>query len=120
MNYWWQLKYIRRRREIVGTFARHGLGYFLQRAGLGDPAITALGSTLRRDNKTDSYLLAVNLREALMELGPTFVKLGQLLSTRSDILPPIFLEELEKLQDKVTPISYEDIKQVVTDELGPL
>jgi ubiquinone biosynthesis protein len=55
-----------------------------------------------------------------MELGPTFVKLGQLLSTRSDILPPIFLEELEKLQDKVTPISYEDIKQVVTDELGPL
>jgi hypothetical protein len=39
MNYWWQLKYIRRRREIVGTFARHGLGYFLQRAGLGDPAI---------------------------------------------------------------------------------
>jgi len=117
MNYWWQLKYIRRRREIVKTFVRHGLGFFVQRAGLGDPAITALGSTLRQE-KTDSYLLAVNLREALMELGPTFVKLGQLLSTRSDILPPIFIEELEKLQDKVTPISYEEISKVLTEELG--
>lgn len=119
MNYWWQLKYIRRRREIVKTFVRHGLGFFVQRAGLGDPAITALGSTLRQE-KTDSYLLAVNLREALMELGPTFVKLGQLLSTRSDILPPIFIEELEKLQDKVTPISYEEISKVITEELGSL
>ncbi len=120
MNYWWQLKYIRRRREIVGTFVRHGMGYFVQRAGLGDPAITAIGSTLRRENKTNNYLLAVNLREAFMELGPTFVKLGQLLSTRSDILPPVFIEELEKLQDKVTPISYEAITKVLIEDLGPL
>lgn len=120
MNYWWQLKYIRRRREIVGTFVRHGMGYFVQRAGLADPAITAIGSTLRRENKTNNYLLAVNLREAFMELGPTFVKLGQLLSTRSDILPPVFIEELEKLQDKVTPISYEAITKVLIEDLGPL
>ena len=120
MDYWWQLKYIRRRRQIVGTFVRHGLGYFVQKAGLGDPGITAISSALGNENNADRYLLAVNLREAFMELGPTFVKLGQLLSTRSDMLPPVFIEELEKLQDKVTPISYEAITQVLKEDLGDL
>ena len=55
-----------------------------------------------------------------MELGPTFVKLGQLLSTRPDILPPVFIEELERLQDKVSPISFEELSGVLTKELGPL
>ncbi len=118
MNSRWQLKYIRRRREIVGTFVRHGLGYFMQRFGLHDSAALAGGRIRNNRPKTNQHLLAVNLREALVELGPTFVKLGQLLSTRTDILPPVYIEELEKLQDKVTPISYEDVKKVLDQEMG--
>ncbi len=120
MNSRWQLKYIKRRREIVGTFVRHGLGYFVQRFGLGDQtALTSSRIGITRPQK-NQYLLASNLRQALVELGPTFVKLGQLLSTRPDILPPVFIEELEKLQDKVTPISYEEIKRVLEKEIGPI
>lgn len=120
MNSRWQLKYIRRRREIVGTFMRYGLGYFVQGLGLGDQ--TALSSKrigISRPEK-NQYLLASNLRQALVELGPTFVKLGQLLSTRPDLLPPVFIEELEKLQDKVTPISYEKVKKVLAEEMGSI
>lgn len=120
MNSRWQLKYIRRRREIVGTFARHGLGYFMQRFGLGDRTVYPVGQMGASRPKKNQYLLAVNLREAFVELGPTFVKLGQLLSTRPDIMPPAFIEELEKLQDKVARIPHEELIKVLDQELGPL
>lgn len=117
MNSRWQLKYIKRRREIVGTFVRHGLGFFMQRFGLRDSGLTGSRNRISRPH-TNQHLLAVNLREAFVELGPTFVKLGQLLSTRPDIMPPAYIEELEKLQDKVTPISYDEVQKVLTRELG--
>lgn len=119
MNSRWQLKYIKRRREIVGTFMRHGLGYFMQRFGLRDRTAFASSRGINKPQK-NQYLLAGNLREAFVELGPTFVKLGQLLSTRPDLLPPVFIEELERLQDKVSPISFEELSGVLTKELGPL
>ena len=116
----WQLKYIRRRREIVGTFMRHGMGYFLQRFGFNDRSAIKNIRTGASPSDKNHYLLAMNLREALVELGPTFVKLGQLLSTRPDILRPVFIEELEKLQDKVEPIRYEELQQVLDQEMGPI
>jgi len=116
----WQLKYIRRRREIVGTFMRHGLGYFMQRFGFNDRSALKNIRTGMPVSVKNQYLLAMNLREALVELGPTFVKLGQLLSTRPDILPPVFIEELEKLQDKVDPIDWEELQQVLYREMGPI
>src|SRR5699024_3246812 len=51
-------------------------------------------------------------------LGPTFVKLGQVLSTRVDILPPIYVSELEKLQDDVPPVAFDEIAPVIEGELG--
>jgi uncharacterized protein len=51
-------------------------------------------------------------------MGPTFVKLGQLLSTRADVLPPIYLQALRRLQDDVEPVPFDDIEHVVTTELG--
>ena len=120
MNSRWQLKYIRRRREIVGTFMRHGLGYFMQRFGFNDRSALKNIRTGMPVSVKNQYLLAMNLREALVELGPTFVKLGQLLSTRPDILPPVFIEELEKLQDKVDPISWDELQQVLDREMGPI
>ena len=57
-------------------------------------------------------------RQALEALGPTFVKLGQALSTRPDLLPPPYIAELSKLQDRVPPEPWEAIREVITQELG--
>lgn len=61
---------------------------------------------------------ADHLTKDLENLGPTFVKIGQLLSTRSDLLPPAYLDALSRLQDKVEPVPYEHIEEVVQNELG--
>jgi len=61
---------------------------------------------------------ARRFRDALDELGPTFAKLGQILSTRPDLLPPEFVEELSTLQDAVTPLTEAEVVQVMEDELG--
>ncbi|PSQ23772.1 hypothetical protein BRD06_08765 [Halobacteriales archaeon QS_9_67_15] len=60
------------------------------------------------------------LLDTLLTLGPTFIKLGQLLSTRPDILPPEYIEELEELQDRVPPADWEDAREVLEAELGPV
>jgi len=62
--------------------------------------------------------LAMHLRQALEELGPTFVKLGQILSTRPDLLPLPYIAELGKLQSAVQPVSWEEIRKVIIQELG--
>jgi len=61
---------------------------------------------------------ARNLREALEELGPTFAKLGQILSTRPDLLPPEFIDELSTLQDQVPPLTEAEVVSVMEEELG--
>jgi ubiquinone biosynthesis protein len=61
---------------------------------------------------------AAELAADLERLGPTFVKLGQLLSTRGDILPPAYLDALSRLQDKVEPFPYEEVEEIVQTELG--
>ena len=61
---------------------------------------------------------AEELATDLEAMGPTFVKLGQLLSTRADVLPPVYLKALSRLQDHVTPVPFDEIEQVVTTELG--
>ena len=79
---------------------RHGFGYVGRRAQGGDPAIegTARGR---------------HLREMLDELGPTFVKFGQLLSTRPDVVPPDIIAELRGLQDDVRPFPYADVERTI-------
>lgn len=88
--------------QIGRVLARHGLrGLFGQ---AGDELTT-------RDR-------ARRLRTALEELGPTFAKLGQILSTRPDLLPPEFVEELSTLQDKVPPLTEHEVVAVMEEELG--
>jgi len=111
----WKLKYIKRRREIVGTLLKHGLGYVMYK--MGWTKLVPFSQRYALDERSEPASLAVSLREALVELGPTFVKFGQVLSTRPDLMPPVYIEELEKLQDKVKPVPWGEINQVLIKEL---
>jgi ubiquinone biosynthesis protein len=100
--------------EIAQVAVKHGFGYFFERHRLTDlfPWIDRDGSA---DTPSDR---GRRLREMLDELGPTFVKFGQLLSTRPDIVPPDVVLELQKLQDDVRPIPFADVERVIREELG--
>ena len=100
--------------EIAQVAARHGFGYLFETRG---PA--AVRSRLGREVEVDSEgsPRGQRLREMLDELGPTFVKFGQLLSTRPDIVPPDIVFELKALQDSVTPFPFEQARAVVEEEL---
>ena len=100
--------------EIAQVAVRHGFGYFFERHRLTDLFPWTSG-----DGKDETPSeRGRHLREMLDELGPTFVKFGQLLSTRPDIVPPDIVVELQKLQDDVTPVSFPDVRRVVEEELG--
>lgn len=95
---------IRRGSQIAAVMARHGLKELF--GGSAEEG----GSAVRRQ--------ARRLREALEELGPTFAKLGQILSTRPDLLPGEYIEELEQLQDRVPPLTEPEVVGVFERELG--
>jgi ubiquinone biosynthesis protein len=102
-----QRSHIGRLGEIAQVAARHGFGYLIdgrRSRGNGDDG----GPTAR----------GRHLREMLDELGPTFVKFGQLLSTRPDIVPPDIIAELRGLQDDVRPFPFSDVERVVYEDLG--
>lgn len=118
MSSWWNIRYIRRRQTIVGTFMKHGLGYLLQRFGLAGTVQLSTRQIMNGSYEAADYLLADNLRQAMVELGPTFIKLGQMLSTRPDMLPPPYIEALETLQDKVEALPYEQVLKQLVNEIG--
>ncbi|TCC42131.1 ABC1 kinase family protein [Kribbella speibonae] len=97
----------RRYLQILRIAIKHGLGPYLR--GRRRPG---------RENAAGQAELARSLRLALDEAGVTFVKLGQVLSTRSDIIPAAVADELSRLQDQVTAAPWPEIEQVLTEELG--
>ena len=101
--------------EIAQVAVRHGFGYFLEKHKLTDLLPWGQRSPLEAETSAQR---GVHLREMLEELGPTFVKFGQLLSTRPDIVPPDIIAELRSLQDDVRPFPFEQVEQVVEIELG--
>lgn len=92
--------------QIGEVFVKHGLGFLVE--GLGSPLTTPLRRVRRLDPQR-RHSQPEHLRMALEELGPTFIKVGQLVSTRQDLLPPAFTDELAKLQDDSTPIPFDDL-----------
>ena len=103
--------------EIAQVAVRHGFGYFFERHKLTD----ILPWTARVEPSADPAIGSErgrHLREMLDELGPTFVKFGQLLSTRPDVVPPDIVAELRSLQDDVRPFPFAQVRVVVEEELG--
>jgi ubiquinone biosynthesis protein len=99
--------------EIAQVMVRHGFGYFLEAHKLTD-LLPGRPASL----PTDVSQRGRHLREVLDELGPTFVKFGQLLSTRPDVVPPDIIAELRGLQDDVRPFPFEQAERVIEEDLG--
>ncbi len=103
--------------EIAQVMARHGFGYFFEAHRLTD-LIPGRSSSAGMDTLGPSSARGQHLREVFEELGPTFVKFGQLLSTRPDIVPPDIIAELRALQDDVRAFPFEQAERVIEEELG--
>src|SRR5919109_5080712 len=105
--------------EIAAVFIRHGLGDFVQRIGIAG-VLERAGQLLNRNQAAESVALdpAQRLRMALEELGPTFVKLGQVMATRVDLFPPRWIAEFEKLQAEVPPVPFKALLPELTRALG--
>ena len=106
------VKDLDRLRQIVAVLVRHGFGEVVQRTGL-----SALVPG-RRKARADPKRLGERVREVLQELGPSFVKLGQIASTRPDLFPAEVVQDLKKLQDAVPPEPIESIRPLIESELG--
>lgn len=101
-----------RLRQITAVLARHGFGDLVNRTGL----VTLLGTS--KMNSVPPMSVAVRLRLVLAELGPAFVKLGQLISTRPDLIPQDIIVEMRKLQDEVPGVPFSEMLPHIEKELG--
>jgi ubiquinone biosynthesis protein len=102
---------LKRYAQIARVIARHGGPGLVRSSGLSD----AVGEPIDVESDADG---SASLADDLESLGPTFVKLGQLLATRADLLPPEQIEALSRLQDDVAPVAFDEIREVVESELG--
>ncbi|MBS2025559.1 MAG: AarF/ABC1/UbiB kinase family protein [Deltaproteobacteria bacterium] len=111
------VKDLSRLRDITAVVARHGFGEFLERSRLAE----TVGFKPKTEPMTKEQARATSarrFREMLAELGTTFIKLGQILSSRPDILPADFIVELSKLQDAAPPLTHEVVLQRIQEGLG--
>jgi ubiquinone biosynthesis protein len=103
---------LNRVRQIAVIAGRHGFADVLERSGLWSRLGTK--ETVEQTAESRRESVARRFRTLLSELGPTFIKLGQVLSTRADLLPAEFIEELETLQDQVPPFPIEQVREQIT------
>src|SRR5438552_2345064 len=113
-----KFKIIKRFNHILLVFFGAGFSVMIERMGFSRHVRF---HPLRKLGRPQSYAEAEmprKLREAFEHLGPVFVKFGQILSTRSDILPEAYTQELEKLQSTVPPFAYSEAENTIEDNLG--
>jgi predicted unusual protein kinase regulating ubiquinone biosynthesis (AarF/ABC1/UbiB family) len=108
-------EHLKRYKDVAMLLMKYGRSDLVKASGL-EAALVEEDKAL--EGKTDGAGAAGDLADDLERLGPTFVKLGQLLSTRADLLPPQYLEALTRLQDKVGPFSFGEVEKIVEAELG--
>ena len=109
--------HLNRYRQIAEVLLHHGLGYLVSTFGL--ERFVPFRGTLRRYPRPGQFpTRPEHVRLAFEELGATFIKLGQILSTRADLLPPEYIAELSKLQDQAPPVDSAVIEETIVAELG--
>src|SRR3954462_7433600 len=108
-------KHLPRLISTIRLFSNYGLREFANRQGL--LAIEGVGLDGDQSIEGDARAKAEAFRERLVELGPAYIELGQVLSTRPDLLPKPYIDELEHLQDDVPPMAFEDVEKAVESEL---
>ena len=107
----------RRSRQIAGILARHGFGYLAGVLGL-ERYVPFHKGLLGHPRQEAPYTRPEHVRLALEDLGATFIKLGQIVSTRADLIPPNYQVELAKLQDAARPVPSEAVQEALRTELG--
>ena len=108
-----------RYRQILAILFKYGFGDLLDRLTIDQYLGSGLQTISRkRVDRVEKLTRPRRLRMAFEELGPTYIKLGQILSTRPDLVPAEYLDELAKLQDEVPPFPYEDVKAVIESEFS--
>ena len=106
-------KHLKRYKDIALLLIKHGRSDVVKHCGLQDALDPeASAQTTAGQSKADE------LAQDLEKMGPAFIKLGQLLSTRADFLPPAYIHALTRLQDKIDPFPFEQVKAIVSAELG--
>ncbi|MGZ5619899.1 MAG: ABC1 kinase family protein [Methylobacter sp.] len=105
--------------DIATVLIRYGFGSFVRGLGVGK-ALESAGSVLHWQHVDDYVKLDTpqRIRHVLEELGPTFIKLGQILATRVDLFSPQYIAEFEKLQDQVPPMPFEELLPQLEEDLG--
>jgi predicted unusual protein kinase regulating ubiquinone biosynthesis (AarF/ABC1/UbiB family) len=106
-------QHLKRYRQIASMLLRYGLAEVMRGSGLEDLLGDDLGRLTQKAHPRPAELAA-----ELEEMGPTFVKFGQVLSTRGDLVPLEYLAALQTLQDRVGPVPYSEIEQVIVEEFG--
>ena len=112
------IRSIRRYRQVIRVLFKYGFDNLLEYMNLSQFVARGRRLLRRGESKFELRSPAVRMRQALEELGPTFIKLGQLLSTRPDIIPEPYVQEFAKLQDMVPPFTYEEVEEQIRKELG--
>ena len=110
-----RFKHAQRYQEITNAFLKNGFNYFVYRLGLSNQVFPKHHDTKERMSK---QTIGIKLREVLQSLGPTFIKLGQIASTRRDLVPSEIAKELEKLQDQVSCFPFQQVQEIIEMELG--
>ena len=103
-----RFKHAQRYQEITNAFLKNGFNYFVYRLGLSNQVFPKHHDTKEQMSK---QTIGIKLREVLQSLGPTFIKLGQIASTRRDLVPSEIAKELEKLQDQVSGFPFNKYKK---------
>jgi ubiquinone biosynthesis protein len=111
-----EVKDINRFREILVVLFEEGFDFLIEKIRLQHKIPVTKRVKAKRDKKESS--IETRLRLALERLGPTFIKFGQVLSVRPDLIPKSYIRELEKLQDDVPPVPYETIEKLIKKEFG--
>lgn len=107
-----------RYKQIVEVLSHHQFGYIVDMLGLSRFITSRVSKKKASPGETDIANMWVRTRMVLEDLGGTYIKVGQMLSTRADILPHEMVVELEKLQDHVPHFPFEDVKRIIEKELG--